>query len=77
MKCYKTLMYVTIWGLTQWDLDNLDRIMLNPEHPWHPDFINDALVGSVIFPSDNEVNYYLYGYLCPIIAAELRFDQNY
>ena len=43
MKFDKALMYVMIQETTQWDLNNLDPVILTSYHPWDPDYINDAL----------------------------------
>ena len=50
--------------------------MLTSYHPWNPEPINDALELSVVFPSDNEVNNNLYGYLHKINSIKLHLDHN-
>ena len=52
----KNLMYVPIWEPNQWELDNLERVILTSDHTLYPESINDKLEGSVILPSDNEVD---------------------
>ena len=37
----KTLIYVPIPEPTQWELDNIDQVMLASDHPWDPDFIKN------------------------------------
>ena len=51
--------------------------MLTSDHPLYPVYINSALEGSVIFPSDNEVDDNLYDYLCQINAVYLHLDHDY
>ena len=77
MKFYKALMYLPIWQPTHWDLGNLDSVMITSEHLGCLSSINDALECSVIFPSDNEVDNYLYEYLRQINAEELHMYHYY
>ena len=77
MNSDKALMYVPIQEPTQWKLEKLNRIMLNSDHPWEPDSINDELRGSVISPNDNEVGDDFYDYLRQINVEELHLDQYY
>ena len=51
--------------------------MLTSDHPLYLVYINSALEGSVIFPSDNEVDDNLYDYLCQINAVYLHLDHDY
>ena len=60
MNIDKPLMYVTIQYPIQWDLDNLDCVMIAPGHPWDPVSINDALEDSAVFSIDNDFDNNLY-----------------
>ena len=73
----KALTYVPIQEPTQWNLDKLNRIMLNSDHPWEPDSINYELEGSVISPNDNKVGDDFYDYHHQINAEELHLDHDY
>ena len=40
MKFYKSLMYVPIKEPSQWEIDNLDRVILTSYYPWDTASIN-------------------------------------
>ena len=42
LKFERALLYYPIWAPTQWELDNVPRIMLTSQEPWDPVTINDA-----------------------------------
>ena len=43
IKFEKAQMYGTIQELTKWEIDKLTCIIITPEYPWDPSYINDEL----------------------------------
>ena len=60
MKFYKYLMYMNIKEPTQWDLNNLNHVMLTIDQPRKPFYINNKLEGTVIFTNKYEVDENIY-----------------
>lgn len=56
----KELMYVIIQEPKNWELDNLNHVMITLEHTWDPDTINNKLEITVILPEKDDVYDNLY-----------------
>ena len=75
-KFYKFLMYVPVWEPTQWDIDNLEHIIINSYYPWSTASTNDSLEVNMILLINNEVDGDLYNYLRQINSSEIHLGQD-
>ena len=48
-------MFAPVQEPTQWELDNLLRVMLTSDAPWDPGQLNDDMDGQVVYSNDDDI----------------------
>ena len=56
-------MYTPVREPSQWELDNIPRIILTGDQPWDPGLINDDLEGQLMYPDDDDAEDDMFQYL--------------
>ena len=57
MKFESALLYSPIRVPTQWELDNIPRIVLASQEPWDPTVLNDYMPGHVVYPEEMDTRH--------------------